>query len=146
MIYTYAIICCSLTCRLWWRQAVEEGSARVLPAVALSLLDIVPHAAATERTFSAMNYIMPEYKGRMDVGTLEMLATIKSVYENNLDNDSTPKRRDHDQEIEGDETDLFGDPSIQADDEEENDNDEDVGEEEVVEDELEEEASSRALD
>lgn len=58
----------------WWRR---RDGAPELSAVAQALLQIVPHAANTERIFSLMGQIHTSVRNRLEPGTVEDLVTIK---------------------------------------------------------------------
>jgi hypothetical protein len=68
--------------RSWWQAVEVKGSNSELVALALLLLKIVPHAAATERTFSNLGWSESGRRTRLNVGTLRMLATISATFKN----------------------------------------------------------------
>ena len=64
--------------RQWW-QAIDSK----LPIVHLAafLLDVVPHAAATERVFSLMGWYHSKQRNRMSVQTTGRLTAIKTFHQ-----------------------------------------------------------------
>jgi hypothetical protein len=66
--------------RLWWVTLVTNDKTDMLKALAVLLFDIVPHSAATERTFSIAGWMHSKTRNRMSVGTTGKLSTIKLHY------------------------------------------------------------------
>eukprot|EP00898_Chlorokybus_atmophyticus_P001778 jgi/Chlat1/2600/Chrsp178S02497 len=66
--------------RAWWLAA---GATRAeITTLAIVLLDLVPHAAAPERTFSTMGWFHSDKRNRMNALTTGMLAAVKVHHDN----------------------------------------------------------------
>ncbi|EFJ42635.1 hypothetical protein VOLCADRAFT_97304 [Volvox carteri f. nagariensis] len=67
--------------RLWWLSMLPLPSADMIAQVALTILDIVPHAASMERTFSIMGWFQDKRSNRFKDETVKKMTTIKTWYD-----------------------------------------------------------------
>ena len=65
--------------KAWWT-SVTTPSSTVLAALAQLLLDIVPHAAATERIFSMLGWFHTKFRNSLSVTNTDMMATTAQHY------------------------------------------------------------------
>jgi hypothetical protein len=70
----------SFSPRVWWQTLPATLGTDMIQQLALLLLDVVPHSAATERTFSVTGFYHSKTRNRMTVGTTGKLAAIKLHY------------------------------------------------------------------
>ncbi|CAN0136755.1 unnamed protein product, partial [Phaeothamnion confervicola] len=77
----FDVMVCESRChgavRAWWIQVGQCPGGDIISKLAIVLLDVVPHAAAPERTFSLLGWLQSERRNRMDVATVGALAAIK---------------------------------------------------------------------
>ncbi len=69
--------------KAWWL-SVRSSANEVLVDLAVLLIDVVPHAAAPERTFSTMGWFQTDTRNRLGAHTTGMLTAIKTHYENKV--------------------------------------------------------------
>jgi hypothetical protein len=77
--------------RMWWSALLGGDKVDMIRALAMMLFDVVPHSAATERTFSIAGWMHSKTRNRMSVSTTGKLAAIKLHY--NAQRPSLPPRR-----------------------------------------------------
>lgn len=65
------------TLRLWWRGILHDYPQAQLPGLALLLLDIKPHAADPEKTFSLMGWFQSDRRNRLLNKTTTNLTMVK---------------------------------------------------------------------
>ena len=70
--------------RQWWEAAGAAAKAPQLMALAVLLVDIVPHAAAPERLLSMLGWYNSPRRNNLGVGTAEMMSTIRTYYQQHL--------------------------------------------------------------
>jgi len=73
------------TLQLWWRGLLADHPHIQLPLLALVLLDIKPHAADPEKTFSLMGWFHSARRSRMLSRTTTNLTMIKMHHTNTMD-------------------------------------------------------------
>ena len=72
--------------REWWEtKRLPSGVNEPLISLALVLLDIVPHAAATERVFSTMGWLHSDVRNRLSVERTAMMTAVKLDLANRCD-------------------------------------------------------------
>lgn len=76
--------------RAWWASMLDTPAAKESAELAVLLLDIRPHAADPERTFSTMGWFKSARRNRLSVQTTAMMTAIK-VY--NQQYKPTPRQR-----------------------------------------------------
>ncbi|CAN0346568.1 unnamed protein product, partial [Phaeothamnion confervicola] len=81
-IFQSAVVGSSLVSRdsklAWWAEAAAAAAGGDLIAtLAITLLRVVPHAAAPERLFSVLKWIQSDRRNRMSVQALSAIATIR---------------------------------------------------------------------
>jgi hypothetical protein len=64
----------------WWSTLATDTHTDVIKDLALLMLDILPHSAATERTFSIAGWLHSKTRNRMSVSTTGKLSAIKLHY------------------------------------------------------------------
>lgn len=79
------------TLKLYWQNISRDDVKAQLPWLALFLLDIKPHAADSERTFSLMDWIHSAGRSQLASKTTTALAMIRMSYSSQKARDSTPK-------------------------------------------------------
>lgn len=67
-------------CKVWWSTVGHNADAAVLAELAGVLQDVVPHAAAPERTFSAMGWFEGTNSSSMSTSTTGKKVAIKMHY------------------------------------------------------------------
>jgi len=65
---------------LYWQNIIKYNDKAQLPWLALFLLDIKPHAADPEKTFSLMGWIHSARKNQLASKTTTAMAMIKMYY------------------------------------------------------------------
>ena len=73
------------TLRLWWRGILHDNPGLQLPLLALFLLDIKPHAADPEKTFSLMGWFQSKRRSRMLNRTTTNMTMIKMHHSKPID-------------------------------------------------------------
>lgn len=73
------------TLRLWWRGILHDHPQAQLPGLALLLLDIKPHAADPEKTFSLMGWFQSDRRNRLLNRTTTNMTTVKMHYTKPVD-------------------------------------------------------------
>lgn len=69
------------SCKVWWSTVGKNADAAVLAELAEVLLDVVPHAAAPERTFSTMGWFEGANSSRLTTSTTSKKVAIKMHYD-----------------------------------------------------------------
>lgn len=77
--------------RYWWSTFNKDALTDKIQELALLLFDVVPHSAATERTFSIAGWLQSKTRNRMTVGTTGKLSAIKLHY--NAQRPAVPEQR-----------------------------------------------------
>lgn len=86
------------TLKLYWQNINKDDSLAELPWLALLLLDIKPHAADPEKTFSLMGWYHSARRSQLASKTTTAMTQIKICYNNQKTRDST-KKPDRDMEM-----------------------------------------------
>lgn len=69
------------SCKVWWSTVGKNADAAVLAELAEVLQDVVPHAAAPERTFSTMGWFEGANSSSMNTSTTGQKVAIKMHYD-----------------------------------------------------------------
>lgn len=69
----------TLPVKAWWQSIQNNTTATVIVTLAVRLYSIVPHAAATERSFSLMKWINAPRRASQTVGTLKRLSKVRTA-------------------------------------------------------------------